>query len=84
MRPHHIQIDILILSQSKTCYVQMFNWNFFFRLEQVEKENAKLVLEVLRLNKELSELRKENSSMRIQLADNCIVANLQRAKGQKS
>ncbi|XP_022114634.1 upstream stimulatory factor 2 isoform X1 [Pieris rapae] len=54
------------------------------KLEQVEKENAKLVLEVLRLNKELSELRKENSSMRIQLADNCIVANLQRAKGQKS
>ncbi|XP_045499901.1 upstream stimulatory factor 2 [Colias croceus] len=55
------------------------------KLEKLEIDNDKLVLEVLRLNQELSELRKENSSMRLQLADNCIVANLQqRAKGQKS
>lgn len=55
----------------------------FYRCEKVERENAKLVLEVLRLNQELTDLRKENSSMRIQLADNCLVANLQRSKGQK-
>ncbi|XP_049875472.1 upstream stimulatory factor 2 [Pectinophora gossypiella] len=53
------------------------------RLEKLEVDNEKLVLEILRLNQELSELRKENSSMRSQLADNCIVAN-QRPKGQKS
>ncbi|CAK1543014.1 unnamed protein product [Leptosia nina] len=54
------------------------------KLEKAERDNAKLIQEVLRLNQELSELRKENSSMRNQLADNCIVANLQRAKGQRS
>ncbi|KAJ8720117.1 hypothetical protein PYW07_012160 [Mythimna separata] len=53
------------------------------RLEKLEVENEKLVLEILRLNQELSEVRKENSSMRNQLADNCIVLS-HRPKGQKS
>ncbi|CAH1636984.1 unnamed protein product [Spodoptera littoralis] len=53
------------------------------RLEKLEVENEKLVLEILRLNQELTEVRKENSSMRNQLADNCIVLS-HRPKGQKS
>ncbi|KAG6440916.1 upstream stimulatory factor 2 [Manduca sexta] len=53
------------------------------RLEKLEEENEKLVLEVLRLNQELAEVRKENTSMRNQLADNCIVIN-HRPKDQKS
>uniref|UniRef100_A0A2A4K935 BHLH domain-containing protein n=1 Tax=Heliothis virescens TaxID=7102 RepID=A0A2A4K935_HELVI len=53
------------------------------RLEKLEVENEKLVLEILRLNQELAEVRKENSSMRNQLADNCIVLS-HRPKGQKS
>ncbi|PZC77781.1 upstream stimulatory factor 2 isoform X1 [Helicoverpa armigera] len=53
------------------------------RLEKLEVENEKLVLEILRLNQELAEVRKENGSMRNQLADNCIVLS-HRPKGQKS
>ncbi|CAB3221253.1 unnamed protein product [Arctia plantaginis] len=53
------------------------------RLEKLEVENEKLMLEIIRLNQELSEVRKENSSMRNQLADNCIVLQ-HRPKGQKS
>lgn len=53
------------------------------RLEKLEVENEKLMLEILRLNQELSEVRKENSSMRNQLADNCIVVQ-HRPKSQKS
>ncbi|XP_053608484.1 upstream stimulatory factor 2 isoform X1 [Plodia interpunctella] len=53
------------------------------RLDKLEVENEKLVLEILRLNQELAEVRKENSSMRNQLADNCIVM-AHRPKGQKS
>ncbi|XP_061718243.1 upstream stimulatory factor 1 isoform X1 [Cydia pomonella] len=41
------------------------------RLEKLEVEKEKLVLEILRLNQELTELRKENVTMRNQLADNC-------------
>lgn len=54
-----------------------------FRLEKLEVDNEKLVLEILRINEELGELRKENSSLRCQLADNCIVVN-QRPKTRKS
>ncbi|KAJ2951747.1 hypothetical protein O0L34_g13914 [Tuta absoluta] len=54
------------------------------RLEKLEMDNEKLVLEILRLNRELTELRKENTSMRSQLADNCIVTTTHRPKGQKS
>ncbi|CAH2090237.1 unnamed protein product [Euphydryas editha] len=56
------------------------------KLEKLEVDNDKLVLEVLRLNQELTELRKENSSMRLQLADNCIITSTpsHRPKGQKS
>lgn len=43
------------------------------RLEKLELDNKKLVFEILRLNQELTEVRKENSSMRNQLADNCVV-----------
>lgn len=46
-------------------------------------ENEKLVLEILRLNQELTEVRKENTSMRHQLADNCIVLT-HRPKDEKS
>ncbi|XP_026730299.1 upstream stimulatory factor 2 isoform X2 [Trichoplusia ni] len=53
------------------------------RLEKLEVENEKLVIEILRLNQELAEVRKENSSMRNQLADNCIVLT-HRPKVQKS
>ncbi|KAL4711135.1 hypothetical protein ACJJTC_009506 [Scirpophaga incertulas] len=53
------------------------------KMEKLEVENEKLVLEILRLNQELSEVRKENCSMRDQLADNCIVFNTHRPKGQK-
>ncbi|XP_026330924.1 upstream stimulatory factor 2 [Hyposmocoma kahamanoa] len=53
------------------------------RLEKLEVDNEKHVLEILRLNQEIAELRKENSAMRCQLADNCIVVN-QRSKTQKS
>ncbi|CAG9788104.1 unnamed protein product [Diatraea saccharalis] len=53
------------------------------KLEKLEVENEKLVLEILRLNQELAAVRKENSSMRDQLADNCIVLS-HRPKGQKS
>ncbi|XP_052750282.1 upstream stimulatory factor 2 [Galleria mellonella] len=52
-------------------------------LEKLEMKNEKLVLEIIRLNQELTEARKENASMRNQLADNCIVVS-QRPKGQKS
>ncbi|XP_032518318.2 upstream stimulatory factor 2 [Danaus plexippus] len=55
------------------------------KLEKLEVDNDKLVLEVLRLNQELADLRKENASMRSQLADNCIVTmQNRRARGQKS
>lgn len=56
------------------------------KLEKLEVDNDKLLLEVVRLNQELAELRKENSSMRLQLADNCIITSTpnQRPKGQKS
>ncbi|XP_046967797.1 upstream stimulatory factor 2 [Vanessa cardui] len=56
------------------------------KLEKLEVDNDKLVLEVLRLNQELTELRKENTSMRVQLADNCLISNTpsHRPKGQKS
>ncbi|XP_063538818.1 upstream stimulatory factor 2 isoform X2 [Cydia strobilella] len=50
------------------------------RLEKLEVEHEKLVLEILRLNQELTELRKENVTMRNQLADNCVVP---RPKAQK-
>ncbi|XP_063625487.1 upstream stimulatory factor 1 isoform X2 [Cydia splendana] len=50
------------------------------RLEKLEVDNEKLVLEILRLNQELTELRKENVTMRNQLADNCVVP---RPKAQK-
>ncbi|XP_073946049.1 upstream stimulatory factor 1-like isoform X2 [Choristoneura fumiferana] len=53
------------------------------RLEKLEVDNEKLVLEILRLNQELTELRKENSTIRNQLADNCVVVS-PRPKGQKS
>ncbi|XP_045773766.1 upstream stimulatory factor 2 isoform X2 [Maniola jurtina] len=53
------------------------------KLEKLEVDNDKLVLEILRLNKELTELRNENTSMRLQLADNCIVTS-HRPKGQRS
>ncbi|XP_060804183.1 upstream stimulatory factor 2 isoform X2 [Amyelois transitella] len=53
------------------------------RLDKLEVENEKLVLEILRLNQELAEVRKENTTMRNQLADNCIVMT-HRPKGQKS
>ncbi|CAH2041552.1 unnamed protein product, partial [Iphiclides podalirius] len=55
------------------------------RLEKLEVDNDKLVLEILRLNQELTDLRKENSSMRQQLADNSMSnpAN-HRPRGQKS
>ncbi|KAM3962017.1 upstream transcription factor usf [Aphomia sociella] len=52
-------------------------------LDKLEVKHEKLVLEILRLNQELAEVRKENASMRNQLADNCIVLS-QRPKGQKS
>ncbi|XP_059062088.1 upstream stimulatory factor 2 [Achroia grisella] len=52
-------------------------------LEKLEVKNEKLVLEIIRLNQELTEARKENASMRNQLADNCIVVS-QRPKGEKS
>ncbi|XP_050344326.1 upstream stimulatory factor 2 [Nymphalis io] len=56
------------------------------KLEKLEVDNDKLVLEVLRLNQELTELRKENTSMRVQLADNCLISSTpsHRPKGQKS
>ncbi|XP_050668544.1 upstream stimulatory factor 2 isoform X2 [Leptidea sinapis] len=57
------------------------------KLEKLEMDNDKLVMEVLRLNQELVELRKENSIMRTQLNDNnSVVSNAQnqRPKGQKS
>ncbi|CAH0726913.1 unnamed protein product, partial [Brenthis ino] len=55
------------------------------KLEKLEGDNDKLVLEVLRLNQQLSELQKENDSLRIQIADNCIVSSIShRPKGQKS
>lgn len=65
------------------CYIYIFPSN---RLEKLEVDNDKLVLEVVRLNQELAELRKENSSMRLQLADTCIITSTpnHRAKGQKS
>ncbi|XP_039756982.1 upstream stimulatory factor 2 [Pararge aegeria] len=53
------------------------------KLERLEVDKEKLVLEILRLNKELAEVRNENTSMRLQLADNCIVTS-HRAKGQRS
>ncbi|XP_063828840.1 upstream stimulatory factor 2-like isoform X1 [Ostrinia nubilalis] len=53
------------------------------RLEKLEVENKKLMLEVLRLKQELVDVRKESAIMRNDLADTCIVAS-QRAKGQKS
>ncbi|CAH0400040.1 unnamed protein product [Chilo suppressalis] len=53
------------------------------KLEKLEVENEKLVLEILRLNQELAEVRKENSTIRDQIADNCIVVT-HRPKGQKS
>lgn len=54
------------------------------RLDKLEMENEKLVLEILRLNQELTEVRKENMSMRHQLADNCIVLTTHRPKEEKS
>ncbi|KAL0878606.1 hypothetical protein ABMA27_003685 [Loxostege sticticalis] len=53
------------------------------RLEKLEVENKKLVLEVLRLKQELVDVRKENTIMRNELADTCIVVT-HRPKGQKS
>ncbi|XP_023946423.1 upstream stimulatory factor 2 [Bicyclus anynana] len=53
------------------------------KLERLEVDKEKLVLEIYRLNEELTELRNENSSMRLQLADNCIVTS-HRQKGQRS
>ncbi|XP_068628695.1 upstream stimulatory factor 2-like isoform X2 [Battus philenor] len=41
------------------------------RLEKLEVDNDKLVLEILRLSQEVTDLRKENTSMKQQLADNC-------------
>lgn len=55
---------------------------FYFRLEQVESENKKLVIRVLKINEEVSELMKENSLLKSKLADNCI-APLQRPKPEK-
>lgn len=52
------------------------------RLEKIEVENEKLLLEVVRLNQELAEVHQENASLRNQLVDNCIVNH--RPKGQKS
>ncbi|CAG4996879.1 unnamed protein product [Parnassius apollo] len=54
------------------------------RLEKLEVDNDKLMLEILRLNQELAELRKENTSMRQQLEGNCITNSNHRPKGQKS
>ncbi|KPI90880.1 PREDICTED: upstream stimulatory factor 2 [Papilio xuthus] len=55
------------------------------RLEKLEVDNDKLVLEILRLNQELSKLREENTSMRQQLADNCQTPQTyHRPRGQKS
>ncbi|XP_072936877.1 upstream stimulatory factor 1-like [Epargyreus clarus] len=56
------------------------------RLEKLEVDNDKLVLEILRLNQEMAELRKENSSMRLQLNKNCIANNtpFTRSTGQRS
>lgn len=67
----------------KNYFIYIFPSN---RLEKLEVDNDKLLLEVVRLNQELAELRKENSSMRLQLADNCIITSTpnQRPKGQKS
>ncbi|XP_041981261.1 upstream stimulatory factor 2 isoform X2 [Aricia agestis] len=54
------------------------------KLEKLEVDNDKLVLEILRLNHELTELRKENSAMHIQLAEKCISLPNTRPKGEKS